>query len=33
MRIEQDFELGYRLRENKMKGKEIRIGYKSENEE
>ncbi len=33
MRIEQDFELGYRLRENKMKGKGMRIGYVLENEE
>ena len=33
MRIVQDFELDDRLRENKMKRNEMRIGYVSENEE
>ena len=32
MRIAQDFQIGDRLRENKMKRKEMRIGYVSENE-
>ena len=32
MRIAQEFNLDDRLRENKMKGKEMRIGYLLENE-
>ncbi len=33
MRIVQDFEIGARLRENKMKSNEMRIVYVSENEQ